>query len=119
VTVFNASAAAAEKYFRGAFRTNQFTDNTLQVPTARTYLRPQLWVSSTAVIISVESDGMSPRVEALLKARPNTWIALSEDQTRTVGEGDTFEEAVAAAEANGVDDPVLIMIPSDWAARAL
>jgi hypothetical protein len=42
------------------------------------------------------------------------WIALSEDESRIVGTGNTMREAIAAAARSGVDEPVLIKLPSYW-----
>ncbi len=60
-----------------------------------------------------------PRVELLRNAAPNTWVALSEDESQIVGEGLSYEEAVAAAEKNGFSDPILIKIPPCWIPRVL
>ena len=59
------------------------------------------------------------RLEALQNASPDTWVALSEDESRVVAYGATYEEAVAKAEALGVSDPVLIKVPQDWTPRVL
>ncbi len=61
----------------------------------------------------------SPRVEALLTAPADRWIALSEDESRVVAVGTTFEEVAKAAEENGVSDPIILMVPPDWADRIL
>jgi hypothetical protein len=47
------------------------------------------------------------RLQALLSAPLNRWVALSEDETHVVAEGASFEEAAAEAEKRGVSDPVL------------
>ncbi len=64
---------------------------------------------------------MSPedRIEALKKAPADGWAAFSEDETRLVAYGATYDEAVAAAEKEGVSDPVLVKIPEDWKDRVL
>ncbi len=51
------------------------------------------------------------RLHALLNAPPNGWAAFSEDESRLVAYGETYEEAVAKAEQEGVGDPVLVKIP--------
>lgn len=54
------------------------------------------------------------RVEALLKAPSDGWVAFSEDENRVVAYGATYDEAVAEAQKQGVDDPVLVKVPTDW-----
>lgn len=56
----------------------------------------------------------SLRIEALRAAPPNSWIALSEDESRVMATGATYEEVVAASEKLGVAEPVLIKTPSNW-----
>lgn len=62
---------------------------------------------------------MEKRTQALMGSEPGTWVALSEDETRVVRRGATFEEAASAAEAGGEPDPVLVLIPENWAPIAL
>ena len=52
--------------------------------------------------------------EVLEKASRNCWLALTEDQSKVVGQGENIEEAVAEAKNNGEDDPVLIWAPETW-----
>lgn len=54
------------------------------------------------------------RSQILLSAEPDSWLALSEDESRVAGRGRTYSEAVKDAERNGVSDPVLIKTPRDW-----
>ncbi len=54
------------------------------------------------------------RVELLVGAARNTWLALNEDETKIVGRGSTLEEAVADAKKNGVEDPIVIWSPKKW-----
>jgi len=58
------------------------------------------------------------RVRILNEAKPNTWVAFSSDETKFVASGATYSEAVANAEKNGEDDPVLVKIPDNWEPRA-
>jgi hypothetical protein len=58
------------------------------------------------------------RVRILNDAKPNSWLAFSSDESRVVGRGDTYGEAVEDAERNGEVDPVLVKIPEDWEPRA-
>src|SRR3989442_568043 len=50
------------------------------------------------------------RLELLSKAPLDSWIALSEDETKIVAVGATFEE-VARSELAGVSDPVILKPP--------
>lgn len=44
---------------------------------------------------------------------PGVWAAISSDQKRVVGTGQTVEQAIAAARENGEDGPFLIRVPSE------
>ena len=57
------------------------------------------------------------RVKILGEAQPNTWVAFSSDESRVVGRGATYSEAVADAERHGEDDPVLVLIQDSWEAK--
>lgn len=59
------------------------------------------------------------RLKALVSAPLDRWIALSDDESRVVAEGATFEEAARRAEENGVPDPILVKTPEDWTPRVL
>lgn len=51
----------------------------------------------------------------LLSGAPrDCWIALDEEQATVVGRGQTMEEAVKDANANGVADPIVIWAPKNW-----
>lgn len=52
--------------------------------------------------------------DLLVGAARNCWLAISEDETRIVGKGDTLEEAMEASRKNGVDDPIVIWAPKEW-----
>jgi hypothetical protein len=54
------------------------------------------------------------RAEALLNAPLDRWVALSEDESRVVADGSTYDEVVRKAEAAGVSEPVIIKTPHDW-----
>jgi hypothetical protein len=45
-------------------------------------------------------------------ATPDTWLALSADETKIIGRGETYGAALADAERNGETAPVLIKVPS-------
>ncbi len=57
------------------------------------------------------------RVRILEAAKPNSWLALASDESKVVGRGDTYAEAVADAEKHGEEDPILISIPDNWNSR--
>jgi len=57
------------------------------------------------------------RVTILREAKPDSWIALSADESRVVGKGDTYAEAVAEANRSNETDPVLIKTPVDWSTK--
>ena len=56
----------------------------------------------------------NPRADALRGAPPNSWIALSEDESRVIATGATYEEAVKKSEEAGVGEPIMIKTPSTW-----
>jgi hypothetical protein len=60
------------------------------------------------------ADTKNSLSQLLTGAARNTWLALSEDETRIVGKGDTVENAVEAARKQGVDDPIIIWAPKQW-----
>jgi hypothetical protein len=54
------------------------------------------------------------RFEALKSAPLDSWVALSEDETRIVAVGSSYDEAVKNSESAGVSDPVLVKTPKVW-----
>ena len=54
------------------------------------------------------------RFEALKAAPLDSWIALSEDETKIVAVGSSYDEAVKNSERAGVSDPVLVKTPKAW-----
>ena len=62
---------------------------------------------------------MSPESELrlrLLRSAPlDTWIALSEDESRIVAIGATYSEIVERSESAGEFDPVILKTPQRWA----
>jgi len=54
------------------------------------------------------------RLELLRSAPLDSWIALSEDETKIVATGATYEEAARKSELAGVSDPVLLKTPKTW-----
>ena len=59
------------------------------------------------------------RLDALAGAAPDRWVALSADESKIVAEADTFEGVVAAAEAAGEADPLIVRVPDEWMPRVL
>ena len=57
------------------------------------------------------------RVRILSEAKPNSWVALSSDESKLVGRGDSYEQAVEDAQKHGENDPLLIKIPDNWEPR--
>jgi len=57
------------------------------------------------------------RVRILSEAKPNSWVALSSDESKLVGRGDSYEQAVEDAQKHGESDPLLIKIPDNWEPR--
>jgi hypothetical protein len=55
-----------------------------------------------------------PRLEALRSAPLDSWIALSQDETKIVATGATYEEVARKSELAGVDDPVIVKTPKAW-----
>lgn len=56
----------------------------------------------------------SPRIRALRSAPLNAWIALSEDESRVIASGATYQEAVEQSERAGVLDPIIVKTPPKW-----
>jgi len=54
------------------------------------------------------------RLEALKAAPLDTWIALSEDESKIVATGASYEEVVKNSEIAGISDPILIKTPKVW-----
>ena len=59
------------------------------------------------------------RVEALKKAPSNGWVAFDADETKVVAYGQSYDEAVSAAEKSGVFEPLLVKVPRDWTATVM
>jgi hypothetical protein len=54
------------------------------------------------------------RARLLAEERPDSWIALSSDESKIVGRGSTYLEAVQEADQAGEGDPLLIKTPNEW-----
>jgi hypothetical protein len=59
------------------------------------------------------------RLDVLKTAPLDKWVALSADETKIIGQGDSFEEAARQADESGEKDPVLMLVPSEWIPRVL
>ncbi|HKV25547.1 MAG TPA: DUF5678 domain-containing protein [Candidatus Acidoferrum sp.] len=51
------------------------------------------------------------RIKALEAAPPGGWVAFSADEECIVAYGDSYEDVVPKAEANGELDPVILKVP--------
>lgn len=54
------------------------------------------------------------RFEALKSAPLDSWIALSEDESKIVAVGNSYSEVVSKGEDAGVSDPVVLKTPKSW-----
>lgn len=52
--------------------------------------------------------------ELLRNAPRNCWLALSDDESRIVGRGESIADAVEEARKAGVEDPVIVWSPKTW-----
>jgi len=57
------------------------------------------------------------RVRVLREARPNSWVAFSEDESKIVAHGDSYSEVVQAAANAGENEPVIVKVPENWASK--
>jgi uncharacterized protein DUF5678 len=54
------------------------------------------------------------RVKILRDAKPNSWVAFSEDESKVIAFGDTYSQVVQAAENLGEIQPLVVKIPENW-----
>ncbi len=54
------------------------------------------------------------RAEVLRKAPLNCWIALSEDETRILAQGDSYQEVADQLDAIGDSTATILKTPSSW-----
>ena len=57
------------------------------------------------------------KVRISSEAKPNSWLAFASDESKVVGCGDTYMEAVEDAERHGEFDPIIVRIPESWEPR--
>jgi hypothetical protein len=60
---------------------------------------------------TVQSD---TRLSVLQSAPLNAWIALSDDESRLVAQGDTYEEVAVQLEKMGDETSFLVKTPPSW-----
>ena len=81
------------------------------------------YTSTPPVITShkVEPDGftnvVTPRLAALRSATPDSWIALSQDESRVIATGKTYRAARQKAKEHG-EPFVLTRTPKKWGPQA-
>jgi hypothetical protein len=59
------------------------------------------------------------RVRILREAKPNSWVAFSGDESKVLAYGETYSEAVSAAENLGESEPVMVKVPDNWTSKVL
>jgi len=57
------------------------------------------------------------RVRILREAKPNSWVAFSEDESKVVAYGESYSEVVKAADSLGEKEPVILKIPENWSSK--
>jgi hypothetical protein len=61
---------------------------------------------------------MSPqnatRLDLLRSAPLNSWVALSQDESRIVAAGQNLDEVIATTHAMGEQDPLILRTPPAW-----
>lgn len=59
----------------------------------------------------VKSDARS----SILRTAPlNSWVALSDDETRIVAQGATYQEVATQLDALGDESSVILKTPASW-----
>ena len=66
------------------------------------------------ILCLIRMTSQDSRLELLRSAPMDSWIALSEDESRIVAVGSTYAEVVKNSEDAGVSDPLLIKTPKRW-----
>jgi hypothetical protein len=59
------------------------------------------------------------RVKILREAKPNSWVAFSGDESKVLAYGETYSDAVRAAEKLGETEPVMVKVPDNWSSRVI
>jgi hypothetical protein len=61
------------------------------------------------------SENQVVDLSALLQNAPrDCWLALSDDESRIVGRGQSVAQAIEEAKRVGVEDPVIVWSPKTW-----
>ena len=60
------------------------------------------------------SPQVAARLAALRSAPPDSWVALSQDETKVVAVGTTYSEVAEISDRAGIADPVIVKIPASW-----
>jgi hypothetical protein len=71
-------------------------------------------ITASTLIMPTPANAEDVRLELLRNAPLDSWIALSEDETKIVAVGTSYQEAVQESEKAGVSDPLLIKTPKVW-----
>jgi hypothetical protein len=71
------------------------------------------------VLIVKTTSKTDARVAALLQAPLDSWIALSDDETRLVARGDTYQAVAAKLDEMGDDSSVVLKTPPSWSPLAV
>lgn len=61
----------------------------------------------------------TPRSDALRTAPLNSWVALSEDETRVIATGASYEEVAKRLDEAGLKNSVIIKTPESWLRLAI
>jgi hypothetical protein len=56
----------------------------------------------------------SVRLKLLRTAPLNSWVALSQDETRIVASGPNLEDVIEETHATGEMDPLILKTPPAW-----
>ena len=58
---------------------------------------------------------VTSRLKALRNAPLDSWVALSEDESKIVAVGSSYAEVVKNSEKAGVNEPTILRTPPRWA----
>jgi len=62
---------------------------------------------------------IDPRIAALSKAPLNSWIALSDDETRLIAHGPTYQAVADKLDKLGDQTSIILKTPPSWLPLAL
>jgi hypothetical protein len=93
----------------------------VRAPTKSDLLRLQPWrnLQRLTYWTCPMANRKNLRAEALRSAPPDSWVVLSDDESRIVAAGKSYEEAVKASDTLGVADPVLVKTPKVWSSLSV